>query len=220
MLLPVLGLATGLALANTTDYQGTPVPVEPYSYDGDVPTGVYLTPYDKVILMNQQPDTYYYAIEANQACFEDFMNGGGCLEMGTANYFGGAGPTITWPGSFSPTEVECINTVDIVDPTHPLFNDPMPVGLGDLTGWDCSSHGDYVNVPDNASVLVTKQGYVYDTPVCYEFCYGAGADIASNQPMDWIGPTNPYAINLVLCLCEGGTPAEETSWSSLKALFK
>jgi hypothetical protein len=180
-----------------------------------------LSVYDKVIIACEQDDQFYADLEANQAWFEDYMADGGCMLLATAALWASPCYTTVWPGGFTPTaNTSCINTVQIELPAHPLFNDPLLVVPGDMQGWSCSSHGDFINVPTGAVVLVTNQEHVFDTPAVFEFNWGQGGALASTAPIDWVGPSNPYTINTILYMCGGSTPVEDSTWGVVKALYR
>ena len=181
-----------------------------------------LSPFDKVILTNNQVDTdYYYTLGDNQAWFESYMAGGGCMLMCCAAYFGYPNEQITWPGGFMTYSIDCINDVAIMDASHPVFNDPNPVTEGNLDGWSCSSHGSFTGLPDGAFVTLENVDFGPGTPAAFDFCWGAGGAYVLCQPIDWVGPTNPYTQNVVLYMCtENPSPTESTSWGSIKSLYK
>lgn len=180
-----------------------------------------LGPFDKVIIASNQTDAFYYTLGDNQAWFESYMAGGGCMLMCAAAYFGMGGEYITWPGGFTHYSIDCINTVLIMDPAHPVFNDPMPVGAGDLNGWSCSCHGSFNGLPDGAFVTLENVDFAPGTPCAFDFCWGAGGGYVLAQPIDWVGAQHPYTINVVLYMCtESPSPVESTTWGSIKSLYK
>jgi len=179
-----------------------------------------LSLYDKVIIASNQSDAFYTNLAAFRARFEDYMDGGGCMLMCCAAYSASTSYSTVWPGGFTPTTVDCINTVQIELPAHGLFNQPMMVVSADLQGWDCSSHGDFINMPAGPVVLVTNQEFVFDTPTAFEFDWGMGGALVLNQPIDWVGSTHPYAINAILYMCGGSNPVEDSTWGIVKALYR
>jgi hypothetical protein len=257
-LLALLVCVTGTAFGNSGNDGAEPIPVEPYSFDGDTPENVCvfmdqypwgsdavvrvlqnygvsytvynsgsmgnidLSPYDKVIITSNQVDTdFYWILGDNQAWFEEYMSGGGCMLMCCAAYFGYPNEQITWPGGFMHYAGYGVNAVTILEPTHPVFNDPLPVSSGHLQNWNYSSHGSFTGLPNGAVVTVENTDQIPGTPCAFDFCFGAGGAYAHCQPIDWVGPTNPYTVNVVLYMCTGNpTPAESTTWGSLKNLYK
>ena len=179
-----------------------------------------LAAYDKVIIASQQEDPFYANLAAFRARFEEYMADGGCMLMCCAAYSTSASYATVWPGGFTPTTIGCINAVQIELPAHSVFTDPMLVASGDLQGWSCSSHGDYINMPAGSVVLVTNQEFVFDTPTAFEFDWGQGGALVLNQPIDWVGSTNPYTVNTILYMCGGTTPVEDATWGVVKALYR
>ncbi len=193
-----------------------------YSTFGSASMGtVDLSPFDKVIIVSNQDSNFYNTLQTYRSRFEDYMRSGGCMLMCCAGYFGSGGEYITWPGGFMHQTVDCINNVTIMVPSHPVFNTPLPVGEGNLDGWYCSSHGTFINLPAGAMVTVENAEFAPGTPAAFDFCFGAGGGYVVAQPFDWIGPGNPYAINVVLYECGGGpSPVESQSWGEIKSLFR
>jgi len=180
-----------------------------------------LTPFDKVIICSNQDQNFYNQVQANRARFESFMSDGGCMLMCCAEYFGYGSTYITWPGGFMHVEVECINAMTIMEPTHPVFNDPYVVGSGDLQGWYCSSHGTFSGLPAGAVVTIENAELAPGTPAAFDFCWGAGGGYVIAQPIDWVGNAHPYVRNVVLYTCSASpSPAEPTTWGALKSLYK
>jgi len=178
-----------------------------------------LSPYDKAIIVSNQPTSFYNILGANQAYFENYMTGGGMLLECCAEYFGYGGSSITWPGGFTYFEFGA-NSVNIVDPTHPVFNDPLPVGSGNLQNWNYSSHGGFNNIPGGATNLITTADVNPGTVCAFAFQMGAGGGYATMQPFDWVGAGNPYAVNVVLYMGNfGPVPVHESSWGAIKALY-
>src|SRR5262249_13159563 len=105
-----------------------------------------LSPFRKVLLVSQQPDQYYMRLVAARARFEDYVNGGGLLEMHVANFGGSLVEQITLPFGLRVTPTFCGNTVSIVDPSDPLINPPNSITSSELQNWNCSSHGSLIGV--------------------------------------------------------------------------
>jgi hypothetical protein len=182
-----------------------------------------LDPFDKVIIAsNQYEGNFYYILGDHQAWFEAYMAGGGCMLLSCAAYFGYPNEEITWPGGFMHYQVGVgANSVTIMEPEHPVFNDPLPVTPGHLNDWNYSSHGSFTGMPDGSVVTVEMNDAIPGEPAAFDFCWGAGGAYATAQPYDWVGAGNPYVVNIVLYMCSGSpSPTESTTWGSLKNLYK
>ena len=180
-------------------------------------------PYDKILTVGQQPDGYYYAIEANSQKFEDFMNDGGCCSFETANYFGYANEFIVWPGGFGAQINGGSNVLNIDDAASPLMTDPNAATLAELQGWNYSAHGINVNLPGSyVSVLSTGDGN--PTGTCAgTFTLGNGGAAIAHQPLEWgygFGYSLNYVPNFDLYTCGGPIATESASWGSVKSLYR
>ncbi len=257
LMLVLLALIAGPVYASSGEEQGTPIPVDPYSFVGDNPSNVAifmdqlpwgsnavaqvlqtygvsytvynsgamatvdLSPFDKVIISSNQPDAFYWTLDANRTRFEDYMNSGGCMLLSVAAYFGLANEQITWPGGFGHYIGQGANVVSIMEPGHPVFNDPLAVSSGDLQNWNYSSHGSFTNVPGGAVVTIENVDSLPGTPAAFDFCWGSGGGYATAQPYDWVGAGNPYVVNIVLYTCGASpSPVESTTWGAIKALYE
>lgn len=172
--------------------------------------------YDKIITVGQQPDNYYYAIQTNTAKFEDYMASGGCVSFEIANYFGGANEYITWPGGFTAPIVDCINTINIVDPSSCLMEN---VTNAELQNWNCSAHGIVGNTPAGYVNVLSH----YAGTCAGWFPFGNGGAYVSNQPLEWgyAGYSQTYPRNFDLCECgTGPTATESTTWGQVKGLYR
>jgi hypothetical protein len=180
-----------------------------------------LSPYDKVMILGQQDDNFYWTLDANRAWFEAYMAAGGWMQMTCAAYFGYANELITWPGGWGHSNLGGVNSVTMVQPGHPVFNNPMIVNPGDLQGWNYSSHGTLDDLPDNTVVLIENAEIAPGTPCTAEFCWGAGGGFATAQPMSWMGSAHPYLINVALYMGEASpTATESATWGQIKSLYE
>jgi hypothetical protein len=177
--------------------------------------------YQKIVTTGQQPDNYYYAIQANSAKFESFMAElGGCVAFETANYFGGANELITWPGGFTAVINQGANSIRIDNGDNCLLNG---VTLAELQNWNYSAHGIHQNLPGGyVSYLSTNDGSPAGS-CAGTFGMGPGAAILSHQPLEWaygFGYSTTYPSNFDCCECGAPTATQESTWGGVKSLFR
>lgn len=188
---------------------------------GGIP-GANFSNYDKIVTPGQQPDNFYYAIQTNSAKFTDFMDAGGCVSFETANYFGGANELITWPGGFTALVNQGSNSLAIDNADNCVLNG---VTLGELQGWNYSAHGIHQNLPGGyVSYLSTLDGFPNGS-CAGSFAWGGngGGAIISHQPLEWaygFGLSTTYPRNFDCCDCGGPTATQETTWGTVKSLFR
>ncbi len=173
--------------------------------------------YDKIVTAGQQPDNFYYTIQAETAKFTDYMNAGGCVSFEVANYFGGANEFITWPGGFTAVISGGSNTVTIMDPNSCLM---QGVTNGELQNWNYSSHGTIQSQPAGyATILDEPAG-----STAGRFPWGNGGAYVAHQPLEWgfgFGYSQTYPRNFDCCSCEGAPVATESAtWGKVKSLFR
>jgi hypothetical protein len=179
--------------------------------------------YDKILTVGQQPDAYYYAIEADRQKFEDFMDDGGCCSFETANYFGYANEYITWPGGFMAQINQGANIIAIDDAGSPLMTDPNAVTEAELQGWNYSAHGIHVNLPGSYSTVLTTVDGSPPGTCAGTFTLGAGGAAICHQPIEWgygFGYSLNYVPNFDLYTCGAPIATESTSWGSVKSLYR
>jgi hypothetical protein len=162
--------------------------------------------YAKIITVGQQPDNYYYTIQANSAKFTDYMSSGGLVAFETANYFGGANEFITWPGGFTAVINQGSNSIAIDNEDNCLL---FGVTNAELQGWNYSAHGIHQNLPAGyISYLSTLDGFPNGS--CSGlFAWGSGAALVSHQPLEWaygFGLSITFPTNFDCCDYFGGIP--------------
>ncbi len=184
---------------------------------GDIGS-VDLSPFDKVIISNQQAMAFNNIVSANAGWFDTFASGGGVVLLGMAHYFGEIGIGSPMPGGFSMAAEDCNNVVTIMDTGHEVFNVPNAITDGDIQGWNCSTHGD-INVPGGGMILLQNADLTLGAGVA-EVAVGAGRVIASAQPYQFLGSGSAMGQNLVLYDPQGVIAVENQTLSDVKALYR
>ena len=184
---------------------------------GDIGS-VDLSPFDKIIISNQQPLTFNNAVSANAAWFDAFVDAGGILLLGLAHYSVDLPEGLSMPGGYNLAVTEANNFVTIVDPGHELFTIPNLVGEEELESWSFSSHGD-LNTPLGSMALVMNAEFS-SGPALAEMPLGNGWIIATTQPYQWSGASYIFSENLLLYLPEGVVAIEPTTLGAVKCLFR
>ena len=171
--------------------------------------------YDKIITAGQQPDDFYFAIQANSAKFTEYMAAGGCVAFEIANYYGGANEQITWPGGFTATIVSCQNVASLDDVESCLAQN---VDVGTLQNWGCSVHGTIGNPPAGYSNILSSP----DGTATGSFPLGLGGGFISHQPLEVGYVYSPqYTTNFDLCNCPNEPDAVgPMSWGRLKVMYR
>lgn len=154
-----------------------------------------LTQFVKVILVSQQPDTYYTNLEANDAYFEDYVNGGGILEMHLANFSGSQVERTLLPFGLQVSTTFCSNTVSIVDPTDPLLTTPNGITSSELQNWNCSSHGALMGVDTLGLNVVVNNVEGPQGPSSAEGVVGLGTLAVTYSPVEYMGSPNTRRYN-------------------------
>jgi len=179
-----------------------------------------LSIYQKVIIVNDQPTSFYNAIETHVSWFESYVNSGGVLEIHAADSGSHGGSWATMPGGFTHTNV-LSDIVNIIYPGHPMLTAPNIITDNELDNWDFSVHGYFDTVPTDTTTVLTE---ATGMPVLTQSHFGFGAIIASMQTLEW-GYDNGYSTilkNIILYIPEplpdippvvndispGGTPGE------------
>jgi len=164
-----------------------------------------LSPFDKVIISNQQEASFCNAVAANAAWLEAYADAGGVVLLGMAHYFPGYMPLNTnYGGGYELVLEAGNNTVVIVDPGHEVFNIPNVISSAEMQNWNYSSHGD-LNMPTGSMMLVLN-GDATSGPALSEMPYGNGWFIATTHTYQWAGASYNFAENLVLYLPEASWP--------------
>jgi hypothetical protein len=163
-----------------------------------------LSPFRKVVLVSQQPDQFYMRLVAARARFEDYVNGGGLLEMHVANFGGSLVEQITLPFGLRVTPTFCGNTVSIVDPSDPLINTPNSITSSELQNWNCSTHGSLIGVEDLGLNVVVRALEGPQGPSTAEGPAGSsnGTLVITYSPVEYMGNPNTRRFNENL-LCFG-----------------
>jgi hypothetical protein len=69
--------------------------------------------------------------------------------------------------------------------------------------------------------VITNQEYQPGTPCAFEFPWGNGGAYVIAQPIDWVGSSHPYTINVILYMCEvEPTPTDNSTWGEIKSLYR
>jgi len=143
---------------------------------------VNLSRFVKVVIVSDQDQSFYDAMNASRWWFEDYVSQGGVLEIHAADWGWHIGHWIDLlPGGLQ-WESQGINHVIVVNRTHPVVNTPNFIADNELNGWDYSAHGYFSTYPNNSRVVITESS---GHPVCLEFEYEAGLIVASGQPLEW-----------------------------------
>ncbi len=128
-------------------------------------------------------------LEANRGRFEDYVNGGGFLEMHLANVGGSAVERTTLPFNLHVTPVFCSNTVSV--------NTPNAITSGELQGWNCSSHGALIGVDALGLNVVINNLEGPQGPASAEGVAGIGAGhlVVTDSPIEYTGTPNTRRYN-------------------------
>ncbi|MHA2337061.1 MAG: CARDB domain-containing protein [Candidatus Hodarchaeales archaeon] len=139
-----------------------------------------LSNYQKVIISSDQPQTFYDNLNVHLSWFETYVSSGGNLEIhGASNGWNGGGWVNPLPGGFTYV-ASSSNTIDIVDPFHPVLLYPFIITDSELDSWGSSAHG-YLNNIGSADVILDN-GL---NPVFVELAYGSGTIIVSTQTLEY-----------------------------------
>ncbi|MHA2305691.1 MAG: S8 family serine peptidase, partial [Candidatus Hodarchaeales archaeon] len=139
-----------------------------------------LSVYEKVIISSDQTQNFYDVLDMYLWWLEDYVANGGTLEIHAAdsgwNYGIWSGPL---PGGSEFVQLYAEN-VDIIDPIHPLVNDPWYITDEELDWWSSSTHGYLENIGEAQVILADGSN-----PVCIEQWFGSGRIIISTQTLEW-----------------------------------
>lgn len=137
-----------------------------------------LNQYQKVIISSNQDSAFYTAVETYRSWLENYVLGGGILEVHAAR-LAMHGDWIL-PGGFGHV-LNITENVDIADPNHYLLHNPFEIYETDLENWGNSAHA-YFNNTAGASIILTDGA---GEPVLIEARYGLGYIIATTQPLEY-----------------------------------
>lgn len=156
-----------------------------------------LSQYDKVVIMSYQSSWFYTKLSQNREWFNDYVRGGGNLEMNLGDDFYSHNLVgLPLPGGFTIGSLECFNRIQIVDPLHPLLTTPNHIPPSSLNYWGCSAVGSISTLPDAATVILRDE-YTSGV-VCAEVRLGEGTILTTTQPVEPYWAYYPYLENILL----------------------
>lgn len=166
----------------------------PYAVFSSADFGIVdLTKFSKVIVASDQDQKFYDDMAAYRVWFEDYVSGGGLLEIHAADYgWNGGMWNDSLPGGLVYSRYAA-QYVTIVDPSHPVVNVPNPITDTELDNWSAAVHGFFTSYPPNSRIVIKEDGTGY--PAYLEFDYGTGAILATSQTLEW-GYTRGYSLIL------------------------
>lgn len=142
-----------------------------------------LSSFSKVVIASDQDQVFYNAMDSYKWWFEDYVSGGGILEIHAADWGWHGGQWVaTLPGGLEWVHYAA-NYVTIVDPTHPVVTTPNPITDAELDRWSFSVHGFFSTYPADSRIVITEDYTGY--PAYLEIDYGAGVIVASSQTLEW-----------------------------------
>jgi len=156
----------------------------PYAVYGSQDFGqIDLTKFSKVIVASDQNQKFYDDMNTYRLWFEDYVKGGGMLELHAADsgwnggkWVGTLPGGLVWNGYYA-------QYVTIVDPLHPVVTLPNPITDAELDNWNYAVHGWFISYPQNSYIVIKEDGTGY--PAYLEFDYGAGVIAATSQTLEW-----------------------------------
>jgi hypothetical protein len=170
-------------------FNSTDVVLDNYSipyivYDSSDMGIVDLSPYEKVIIDSDQPQTFYDSLGLNISWFESYAASGGILEIHACDNGLNGG---SWEGLFSMPgglnqTASTLNDVDINLAHHPIISNPHSINDTDLDSWGFSAHGYFDTYPVNSREILQHTGTSF--PILLEFEYGNGYIVASMQAFE------------------------------------
>ncbi|MBO6576995.1 MAG: S8 family serine peptidase [Rhodothermales bacterium] len=152
------------------DAHGVPYDVMPAAAMGSLD----LSPYDKIILVSNQPTEFASGLETHRQWLEDWVSAGGFLQLHLAfnNHFE---PLV---GGLRKVQQFVFGDGAILDAAHPTYSEPWAIqSVGD----DSFPFADtwFTEVPAGADTLLV--GATEGQPVTVEFPFGDGAILATGQ---------------------------------------
>ncbi|MFX1569137.1 MAG: Ser-Thr-rich GPI-anchored membrane family protein [Promethearchaeota archaeon] len=172
------------------NYNSTDIILEMYGisytiYDSTDFGAIDISPYQKVIISSDQPQSFYNRLSGNVSWFESYVANGGILEIHAADHGWNSGHwdgVLSMPGGLNHT-YSSIDTLDINLPQHPIILNPHPANDTGIDNWDASSHGYFDVYPSDCSEILTDTGT--SNPILIEFKFGNGYIIASLQTFEF-----------------------------------
>ncbi len=137
-----------------------------------------LSIYTKAIIVDRQNIEMYDSIASHSTWWENWISGGGVLEINGALYSSPGWEGIIMPGGFSSVWGNQ-NSIDIVSRWHPLVNEPYYIYDDSLDYWNQSTHGYLTGLGDHYTVLTDT----LDRPILAIKRLGKGGIIATMQPL-------------------------------------
>ena len=141
-----------------------------------------LTAFTDVVLVSTQPGSYYDRLAAASDDLQAFVEDGGTLHAHVAT--DGYPCTTRGTGAILPegvgTRVNLVDDLEITAPDNPIVD-----GIGNLDGWNLSTHGWLTNLPSSATVIAGFQGNPIDRPTFVEYGVGDGTVLATTQTVEW-----------------------------------
>lgn len=135
-----------------------------------IPFGIYtrwaignvdLSQFSKVVVTNDQTNIFYSIVQANNAWFENYVNGGGYFELHSADgswragYWNTANPL---PGGYYWNQTY-VDSVYIKLPRHIILNVPNMIMNPELGSWNYVTHGYFTTIPANTdTALIADDG--------------------------------------------------------------
>ncbi len=164
-----------------------------------------LTRFQKCIFASAQPNSFYQALSSDKVRYEDWVRNGGVLQINGATYNSNDWSGVEMPFGFT-MHFETKDSVSILKEWHPFLNEFSDENSSTLSGWNHSSHGGLINLPENSyPVILTsdnidtilfikriEKGGIIATTMPFEYAYGyAYSQIGENIDMYWVYGNNP-----------------------------
>jgi hypothetical protein len=165
----------------------------PYAIYNSLDFGlVDLSPFQKVIIESDQPQTFYNRLGGNVSWFENYASNGGILEVHACD---GGNNLGYWDGLFlMPGGLDQLhnfpNLISINIPSHPTVLNPHVIPDNELDNWGASAHGSFDIYPVNSKEILLDSNTL--NPVLVEIPFGDGYILASMQTLEW-GYGNAYS---------------------------
>jgi len=142
-----------------------------------------LTAFSKVVIASDQDQAFYNGMDIYREWFEDYVRGGGVLEIHAADWgWNGGGWIGLLPGGLQWTSYYG-QYVTIVDSTHDVVTRPNIITDMELDEWNYAVHGYFSTYPADSHVIIVED--YTRMPAYLEFGYGSGFIIASSQTLEW-----------------------------------
>ncbi len=148
-----------------------------------------LTPFDLIVIESQQDQNFYNAMIANQGWFEDFLSGGGVMQIHTATWSSYRINDMPLPGGLAIGNEDLDYNNYISDPGHPMMD-----GISEPLDGNYASH-EYFNVlPDGTQIITENESGL---PTTVEHDFGPGSVVATGQTWEH-AYSNGYGAGNVL----------------------